>query len=425
MLHLKTIVKEYRSAVTFYNSMKFDLNKLVELNPEIRFKDLEWVVDNPPIRSRNDYVRQLGLKVFKEVPTKFDGKLKNALAYAKTLLDSVFEAAGPELKKSLKWQRRVNRILATEESTDQRTIEWFMKRARAITGSMVHQVLKSPATRFAAMVKKLKPEERSPYLCDAPAACRHGIIFEDIVKEVFCKWHGVTLGELGCINHREHPWLAASPDGYINCNGVPLDQRTEKHGRLIEIKCPLTRPKKDGYIPEEYLCQMYMQMECVGVDECEFIEFWIDGDLGTYNTFLETPIPPGMAKGYYYMDMEMKTVRGWKVFMAEPTAAERAEIERLLTDNAVYFWVLKDHQNQLVKHDPTWLPTNMPVLRGFMEELEMHRARGTIPEIPPELQQKRASKTKTTLDLTTDVLEILDIQHPRKKRRQENTDCLL
>ena len=52
-----------------------------------------------------------------------------------------------------------------------------------------------------------------------------------------------TVGEFGCIKHKDYEWLRASPDG------INIKKDNPRYGRLLEIKNPTTReisgiPKK-------------------------------------------------------------------------------------------------------------------------------------------------------------------------------------
>jgi hypothetical protein len=93
-----------------------------------------------------------------------------------------------------------------------------------------------------------------------------GIRFEPVVKQVLGRMGQVKLLEMGRLIHPENGRLAASPDGII----VGAAD-TDRIGRLLEIKCPITR-KIDGTIPQDYWYQMQIQMEVTGIGECEYVE---------------------------------------------------------------------------------------------------------------------------------------------------------
>lgn len=66
--------------------------------------------------------------------------------------------------------------------------------------------------------------------------------------------------------HCEHKWIAATPDGYVD------------HDGLIEIKCPATgkefaRFLWSGEIPKEHVAQMQHQMWVCGKRWCDYVVF--------------------------------------------------------------------------------------------------------------------------------------------------------
>jgi hypothetical protein len=97
-----------------------------------------------------------------------------------------------------------------------------------------------------------------------------GIRFEPVVKQILeAKW-GLQIAEAGRILHPADKHIAASPDGIILAATDPA-----RVGRLLEIKCPITRSVGEG-IPFDYWCQMQVQMEVTGIDECEYVEVKLD-----------------------------------------------------------------------------------------------------------------------------------------------------
>ena len=78
--------------------------------------------------------------------------------------------------------------------------------------------------------------------------------------------YGATIKELGRLIHEVDPRCSASPDGLIyDCSN---NIRT---GRLIEIKCPVTREINDT-IPKDYYAQMQMQLHVTGLQHCDYVE---------------------------------------------------------------------------------------------------------------------------------------------------------
>ena len=67
----------------------------------------------------------------------------------------------------------------------------------------------------------------------------------------------------GLVLHPEHPWLAATPDGYVGGDG------------LVETKCPAQiRPEPPAY----HVAQCLGQLECAGRAWCDYAQ-WCAGEI--------------------------------------------------------------------------------------------------------------------------------------------------
>jgi hypothetical protein len=92
------------------------------------------------------------------------------------------------------------------------------------------------------------------------AATTHGTLLEPIARDLYDKTTSRTSHEVGLVQHREYPWLGASPDGIT------------EDGILVEIKCPLTR-KIEPKVPKHYWPQVQLQLEITDLEECDFVQF--------------------------------------------------------------------------------------------------------------------------------------------------------
>jgi putative phage-type endonuclease len=92
------------------------------------------------------------------------------------------------------------------------------------------------------------------------AATARGTLLEPIARDMYDERFGRKSHEIGLVQHPVHKWLGGSPDGITEC------------GRLIEIKCPLTRKIEDK-VPKHYVAQIQLCMEILDLDQCDFIQF--------------------------------------------------------------------------------------------------------------------------------------------------------
>jgi putative phage-type endonuclease len=259
--------------------------------------------------------------------------------------------------------RAFERTVRLYGKNDQRTDAWLNTRGKMITASEVSKVWQTPASRLELLEKKLDPPTRSDGSNPIPALI-WGTRFEPIAKMIYEDTTHCEIIDVGCCQHPVHSFLGASPDGLI----IPkyADADPHRYGRLVEFKCPMSRARKDE-IPSYYVHQMQMQMECTGIDECEYVEFrfkqvnFTQWDLAT-----ET-------KGVFAVDEAGKVDY-------KPDKVDLHEWQSSLTENHQYiYWVLTDIKKDFVPKDPKWLTDHFPDLRAFWDDVERHRAEGTRP----------------------------------------------
>jgi putative phage-type endonuclease len=237
-------------------------------------------------------------------------------------------------------------------ANDQRTDAWHAKRSEMITASEVYQILGSDAARREVLLRKLEPRVQG----DGPpiAALAWGTRFEPVAKRIYEDRTQCTITDVSCVQHPVYPFLGASPDGLI----VPNDDDPRRYGRLVEFKCPMSRPMKDE-IPPGYVHQMQLQMECTGIDECEYVEF----------RFKQAP---------YTEWKRSKETKGYFAVYDSGKVVYDQEIDA--EDCQMVYWILQSIKQDFVTKDPNWLSTYLPTFRAFWGEVLEHRANGTRPE---------------------------------------------
>lgn len=153
-------------------------------------------------------------------------------------------------------------LLLEREQFAQRTPEWYAVRRDMLTASDAAAALGiKPYPSYRGCPRRDLVRKK---VTNAPVNnmfVMHGQKYEDEARDWIAEAMGETILEVGLVRHKEHAWLGASPDG------VTLT------GKLVEIKCPLKRPIKPGYVPEHYYAQMQVQMEVCDVDVTIYGEY--------------------------------------------------------------------------------------------------------------------------------------------------------
>jgi len=150
----------------------------------------------------------------------------------------------------------------------QRTPDWYKHRYNMLTASNVYQALGSEAQKNRLIFEKCKPLDTSiveSKWISTDGSLHWGVKYEPLTVLMYEKMTGAKIGNFGCIQHSDYPFLGASPDGIVINPESPL------YGRLVEIKNIYNRDM-DGVPSEAYWVQMQLQMHCCDLEACDFVE---------------------------------------------------------------------------------------------------------------------------------------------------------
>jgi putative phage-type endonuclease len=269
--------------------------------------------------------------------------------------------------------------LLGRKQIEQRTEEWYKQMAEVISASELGTLFAAPRQRAKLVMSKTVPYPiRNNYLAvpsTRMSAFDWGIRFEPVVKQIYEHKYGAVIRELGRLHHPIDPRCTASPDGLIY-------SATEgnRKGRLIEIKCPVSREITD-VIPKDYYAQMQMQLQVTGLKSCDYVEAAFSSP---YN---DVPMKEGNAiySGQIALVQYTEPVNG-QVFRYEyspvnapeewkPTIADMEDIVEMIP------WKLVKWSEHLVTKNESWWNSLQPILEAFWQDVEKaKRGEFTIPE---------------------------------------------
>jgi len=147
--------------------------------------------------------------------------------------------------------------------------EWFAIRQTLVTASIAAAALKiKPYESFTGCPREASIRQTVEKSFKGSIATRHGQKYEDHVRDIFSDIVGKRVYELGLIRHID----VHGPENGLSWLGVSADGITE-HNELVEIKAPYRRTIIPGEVPHHYWPQCQVQMECLDVDVCFFIEW--------------------------------------------------------------------------------------------------------------------------------------------------------
>lgn len=262
-------------------------------------------------------------------------------------------------------QEIIDSLIKNYGDCDQRTDAWHNRRSNMLTAS---EISKAKSTATAASRRELIMSKLTPRTggSGGVASLDWGTQFEEVAKE-FIQQSGVQIKDLACVEHPEYSFLGASPDGLL--------LGTERHGRLIEIKCPISRDVDPGApIPDSYYDQVQLQLACTGLQECEYVEFKFVKHSFAEWMQIQTPkscfaVNNQTRKVIYKTLSDSRSIQEWMVSFME---------DRLDWD--VVYWSLKSRKDLLIQKDTEWFSSNLPSFQTVWQEVLQYRTSGTFPQ---------------------------------------------
>ena len=152
---------------------------------------------------------------------------------------------------------RVQELLA-QSYADQRSQEWLDLRGNLLTASdLATAIGLNPYEKPEGLLAK-KCGAARPWAGNEATA--HGTRLEPMVRDMYDMRHGQISHEIGLVQHPVHKFLGGSPYGIT------------ESGRLLEIKCPLSRKIKPE-VPGYYLPQIQLLLEIMDLEVCDFLQY--------------------------------------------------------------------------------------------------------------------------------------------------------
>jgi hypothetical protein len=279
--------------------------------------------------------------------------------------------------------------LCAREQVEQRTPEWYAQMANVISASELG-VLFGPARARAQMVmsKTKLPEPRNQALScssDRMGPFDWGIRFEPVVKQIYCYKYHATIKDLGRLVDLEDKRCTASPDGLVYTG--------PRAGRLIEIKCPVTR-EPDGVVPKEYYMQMQMQLRVSGCKACDYVEVQF---ISPYSKDINR-VGPGLYTGEIALIYDKDTTS-----MRYEYGPVNEEVVPCLQKNEMLLeripWSVYSWQEQVVLQNPDWWSGIKPAIDAFWLDVEKAK-RGEF-EVPAAKPRKTPVQSPCAIILSS------------------------
>ena len=132
-----------------------------------------------------------------------------------------------------------------KRATRTRTGEWYEFRRNLLTASNLWKAIDSESMRNSLILEKCKPiNKKKTNSVNINSPFHQGHKYEPLSILMYEYMYNTKIGEFGCIRHDTIPFLGASPDG------INIDRKNKRYGRLLEIKNPVSDRLLNG-IPKK------------------------------------------------------------------------------------------------------------------------------------------------------------------------------
>jgi putative phage-type endonuclease len=386
-------------------------NKMIKsISNVTNSKDIEIIIsdilNNNPVSNdtfynddENENLIELIFHIYKQYNTINDAITVDIKEYIEELLLQHIKVAPPMYNDShLKYLEDKLTYLENIPQPEQRTPEWYVFRNNRLTASDLYHITSESKSKIVDIVKK-KCGVESNY--SPGAAILHGVKFEPVATKIYEDRCNIIITEFGCLPHPSIPFFGASPDGICS-----IESKDKNYvGRMLEIKCPKSRPIT-GIIPPVYFAQVQGQLEVCDLEYCDFLEcelreynnkkeFFEDVDENNYllrkngnekGVMIEVYDMNLKKTIYFYNYDNFKTLEEFKVW------EDKIIDEVLETENYEYntttYWKLTKFNVVLVKRNREWFNSNYIKIYNFWQQVLEARRNNTYLETEEQKQKK-------------------------------------
>ena len=299
--------------------------------------------------------------------------------------------------------------LKLKPQPEQRTQEWFDLRRQMITASDWGAVLGK--NKYSSYKEVLKKKIKPPKYVQS-AATIWGTKYEEVATKIYERRNNVEVVEFGVIQHEEHSFLGASPDGITN------------EGIMLEIKCPYRR-QITGIPPEYYFCQVQGQLEVCKLERCDFLECKLVEieELEEYENMLSVEILKDEKERiemgvvfvmynkktknneYIYSDFWISS-KDYKKKLKELQSFEYKRRHPNLIFSHTDLWYLDEISCVPIFRDQKWFEEALVILKQFWDEVTYYRNNPEIAQT--ELFSKKLKIKEKTVEKAENVINIED-----------------
>ena len=298
-------------------------------------------------------------------------------------------------------------FIGTIPQHEQRTPEWYAARKNSIGASESSAIFgMNPFESLNKLILKKCGVTNEGDQQRMKAICEHGVKYEQIIQEMYCRDKDTTILEFGSLPHQSEElcMVTASPDGIT------------PSGCMLEIKAPVKRAIT-GIPPSYYWVQCQQQMQVCKLDIVHFLEVKIqeytnfddyikDSGEDTDKPYTKAGFEKGVIieyhildsddgdLGYVYPDRLMNTseLKPWfKEQSIKINSEPNKQVRRLS------YWKCTDYQLTEIYKDQEWWDANTHKIIDFWKKVVYHRENGHDELFPKKRNNIKVKKEPVCL----------------------------
>ena len=307
----------------------------------------------------------------------------------------------------------------------QRTPEWYQFRHNLLTASNLYKALGSPAQFNQLVCEKCKPVPISDPLAvvNTASPTHWGNKYEEVTTMIYEAMHpgNKVDTEFGCIQHAEHSFIGASPDGIV-VSGPRM-------GHMLEIKNTVSREIEDTPILSHWV-QCQVQMETCDLDFCDYVQTnlkeverdaFFENATSEYKGVILHLISRilGAAKyKYVYMPLSLLHHVDDPVAQAEQVDRwARSQMEEYRSEYCLFetlYWYLNQYSCVIVPRNREWFQAVLPQFILVWETVVHERIHGYEHRLPKKRETRRATTASASLLHSFRTSEQEQQNHPKE-----------
>ena len=250
----------------------------------------------------------------------------------------------------------------------QKTPEWYELRQNMITASDFAQALGEGkfGTQDQLIIKKCQTTvDNGGGDNRANMFFKWGNLFEPVACDLYSLMHdGIKIHEFGLLQHKQHKFFGASPDGISDI------------GIMLEIKCPFKRKIiAGGDVPKQYYYQIQGQLDVCGLEVCDYFECEFEKSNDATDFDDPESIFTDRYRGVLIDRRDHNTLYGPIIKPNEEACVHLKKWvdESYEGDGEVIYWSLVTWNEQRVKKDTAWVNAKLEDLSKVWDKILYYR----------------------------------------------------